>query len=490
MRSVAVSLAVVVATAIVGGCGHESDSQTSAPDYAKDVSSRISIDATMAHLQRLQDIADANGGNRAAGTPGFEQSVQYVADTLRDKGFDVSTPAFELNLFRPVRASLTVGGKPIQAAVMQYSQPSAPQGATGPMVVAPASDAPGCAPESYGGLPVKGSVVLVDRGTCYVAEKAQIAAELGAVALVVADNVDEAEFGGAGSANDDTKIPVVTVTKAVGAALRSAPADATVVVDAHVDKVTTHNVVAQTKTGSTDNVVMVGGHLDSVEKGPGINDNGTGVAAILETAVQMGASPPVTNAVRFAFWSAEELGLIGSENYVRSLDEQGLRNIAMYLNFDMLGSPNACYFTSDADQSTKPDFDSGLQLIPEGAPGIERTLVSALESNGVTPEDMAFDGRSDYDSFTRAGVPSGNMDTGAEEDKTPAQAKEWGGEAEKPCDPNYHEPGDTVGNVNKGAFDKMGRVVGYATALYAQDLTGRNGVPERQDRTRHVLEPQ
>ena len=206
----------------------------------------------------------------------------------------------------------------------------------------------------------------------------------------------------------------------------------------------------------------------------------------LETALQLGSSPQVSNAVRFGFWGAEEYGLLGSSNYVESLDVDALKDIALYLNFDMLGSPNPCYFTSDADQSMPPDFEAGLQPIPEGSPGIERALVAALESNGVTPEDMAFDGRSDYDSFTRAGIPSGNMDTGADELKSAQQVAEWSGQEGKACDPNYHSPDDTIANVNRDALSKTGRVVGYVTALYAQDQTGRNGIPVREDRTRHV----
>ena len=483
-----VALAVNVAVAAVGlsACDRRSERQPDPDAYAEQVSSRVSIDAMMAHLQKLQDIADANGGTRVTGSPGFDESVKFVADTLRDNGFDVTTPEFEMDVFNLDRESLTVRGAPVEAHAVGYTQPSPKEGVTGPLVVAPSGEAPGCAAADYTGLPVRGAVVLVDRGACFLIDKAQVAAEAGAAALVIANNVDEKAFSGGMSAGDDSKIPVLSVSKAVGAQLKSQPGDATVLIDSRIDKVKTHNVIAQTKTGDTDDVVVVGGHLDSVRAGPGINDNGSGVAAILETALQMGNSPSISHAVRFAFWSGEEEGLFGSLDYVRSLGEEGLKDVALYLNFDMLGSPNPCYFTSDADQSMPPDFEAGLQPIPEGSPGIERALVAALESNGVTPEDMAFDGRSDYDSFTRAGIPSGNMDTGADELKSAQQVAEWSGQEGKACDPNYHSPDDTIANVNRDALSKTGRVVGYVTALYAQDQTGRNGIPVREDRTRHV----
>jgi Zn-dependent M28 family amino/carboxypeptidase len=233
-------------------------------------------------------------------------------------------------------------------------------------------------------------------------------------------------------------------------------------------------------------VVMAGAHLDSVPEGPGINDNGSGVAAVLETAVQLGNSPQVHNAVRFAFWGAEELGLIGSRNYVESLKLDDLKNIALYLNFDMLASPNPGYFTYDGDQSL-PAETRGQPVVPEGSAGIERTLVAYLKSAGKTAEDTSFDGRSDYEGFTLAGIPAGGLFSGAEAKKSADQAKLWGGTADEPFDPNYHQKTDTLDHIDRTSLGINGSGVAYALALYAQDLSGRNGVPVMEDRVRHVL---
>ncbi|WP_228649685.1 M28 family peptidase, partial [Microtetraspora sp. AC03309] len=152
-------------------------------------------------------------------------------------------------------------------------------------------------------------MVLVDRGSCPFADKQTAAAERGAVAMIVVNTDNEEKMGGTLGRNTDVKIPVVSVTKDEGTRLRNAPGPTTIKLVAGVRVEHTRNVIAQTKTGSTSDVVMVGAHLDSVPEGPGINDNGSGVAAVLETALQLGDSPQVNNAVRFGFWGAEEEGL-------------------------------------------------------------------------------------------------------------------------------------------------------------------------------------
>lgn len=194
----------------------------------------------------------------------------------------------------------------------------------------------------------------------------------------------------------------------------------------------------------------------------------------------------MNNAVRFGFWGAEELGLIGSRKYIESLDVEQLKNIALYLNFDMLASPNPGYFTYDGDQSLDPT-KRGQPVVPEGSAGIERTLVAYLKSAGKEPRDTSFDGRSDYDGFTQAGIPSGGLFSGAEVKKSEDEAKLWGGAADEPFDPNYHQKGDTIDNIDRDELAVNGRGVPYAVGMYAQDLSGRNGVPVRDDRTRHVV---
>ncbi len=483
-------VAVLSATALavgVGGCGKE-DRATPAPEYAEQIGQSIGVEAMVGHLTRLQEIADQHGGNRAMGTPGYQGSVDYVVNTLRDKGFETDTQEFEVRLPFAEEPDVTVGGTEVTAKPLSFTVGTGPDGVSGPLVAAPVDETPGCADADYEGLPVSGAVVLVDRGSCQFGDKQTIAAKRGAVALIVADNVDRPveEFGGTLGSTTDVKIPVVSVSKAEGARLRANPARAVIKLKAGVNVDKTSNVIAQTTTGSTENVVMVGAHLDSVPEGPGINDNGSGVAAVLETALQMGPSPDVENAVRFAFWGAEELGLLGSSDYVGRLDAEELKDIALYLNYDMIGSPNPGYFTYDGNQSAPPSADGRVPRVPEGSAGIERMLAAYLDAAGKPARDTSFDGRSDYDAFTAAGIPSGGLFSGAEENMTVEQAELWGGKADQPFDPNYHKKTDTLDQIDRTALEILGRGVGHSVALYAQDISGRNGVPVREDRTRHV----
>jgi Zn-dependent M28 family amino/carboxypeptidase len=496
VEPVRLSTAIVATVAAIAltlnGCSNDQPEQqrTTTPgaaDYAAMLRQRVTTDAMMGHLQQLQTIADKHDGNRAVGTPGYTASVDYIVNALRGKGFDVQTPEFEFRQFHAEKPALTVGGAPINANALEYSRGTAPDGVNGSLVAAPVEDTPGCTGADYGALPVAGAIALVDRGACQFAVKEQAAVERGAVALVIADNVDEEQMGGTLGTQTDVKIPVVSVSKVDGARLRAQGGTATIKLTAGVDKIKANNVIAQTKTGSSQNVVMVGGHLDSVKAGPGVDDNGSGVAAVLETALQMGSSPPIQNAVRFGFWGAEELGLVGSEKYLESLDVNALKDIALYLNFDMLGSPNPGYFTYDGDQSAPPDPKQGTPRVPEGSAGIERTLVAYLTSQGKTAEDTSFQGRSDYAGFTDAGIPAGGLFSGAEEKKTAEQVRLWGGQTDEPFDANYHQKTDTLDKIDRAALGINGGGVAYAVGLYAQDEAGRNGVPIRDDRTRHVV---
>ncbi|ANE82419.1 amidohydrolase [Mycobacterium adipatum] len=489
-RSLVAMLSVAALAVGIGGCARDAeDAASRAPaEYAEKIAQSLHIDAMMGHLTRLQEIADQHGGNRAMGTPGYQASVDYVVNLLRDKGFDAKTEEFEVRQPFAEEPDVTVAGSKVSAKGMSFTVGTDPQGVSGPLVAAPADESPGCADADYEGLPVQGAVVLVDRGTCQFGEKAGIAAKRGAVALLIADNEDRKveEFGGTLGSKTTVKIPVLAITEAEGARLRANPGEATVKLTAGVDVKKTSNVIAQTTTGSTENVVMVGAHLDSVPEGPGINDNGSGVAAVLETALQMGSSPDVQNAVRFGFWGAEELGLRGSADYVGRLDAEALKDIALYLNFDMVGSPNPGYFTYDGNQSAPPAADGSVPRVPEGSAGIERLLIGYLDGAGKPGRDTSFDGRSDYDAFTQAGIPSGGLFSGAEENMTAEQAELWGGNADQPFDPNYHKATDTLDHIDRTALEILGRGVGYSTAFYAQDISGRNGVPVREDRTRHA----
>jgi len=209
---------------------------------------------------------------------------------------------------------------------------------------------------------------------------------------------------------------------------------------------TGYNLIADWPGGDTNRVVMSGSHLDSVTAGPGINDNGSGSAAVLETALAVSrAGYQPTKHLRFAWWGAEELGLVGSRYYVNSLSSTNRAKISGYLNFDMIGSPNPGYFVYDDD------------------PAIEKTFKDYYAGLGVATEiETEGDGRSDHAPFKNAGVPVGGLFSGADYIKTAAQAAKWGGTSGQAFDRCYHSSCDTTSNVNDTALNRNSDAIAYA----------------------------
>jgi Zn-dependent M28 family amino/carboxypeptidase len=207
-----------------------------------------------------------------------------------------------------------------------------------------------------------------------------------------------------------------------------------------------------------------------VLRGPGINDNGSGSAAILETAIQMAKVTP-RNKLRFAWWGAEESGLVGSNAYVAGLSAEEKQKIALYLNFDMVGSPNHVFFIYDGDDSDQVGAGPG----PGGSAQIEKVFEGFYASRGVPFKGTDFSGRSDYGAFIANGIPAGGLFTGAEGVKTPAEAATWGGTAGQPYDPCYHLACDTYANNNNSALDINSDAIAYAILQFAMNTSAVNG---------------
>jgi aminopeptidase S len=224
---------------------------------------------------------------------------------------------------------------------------------------------------------------------------------------------------------------------------------------------TGRNVIAQTRTGDADRVVMVGAHLDSVKQGPGINDNGSGVATLLAIATKLGASPPIHNALRFAFWGSEEEDMQGSEHYVETLSSAERRGILLYLNVDMVASRNGGYFVQGGYGRGKST--SG----PAGSAKVGQVLADRIATTGVTAEGMKFDGSSDYAPFVEAGIPSGGVLAGDEGQKTEDEASNWGGQAGQTFDSCYHSACDRIDNMDPVMFDRFTDAIAGAVGYFA-----------------------
>ncbi|HSN75258.1 MAG TPA: M28 family metallopeptidase, partial [Anaerolineae bacterium] len=233
---------------------------------------------------------------------------------------------------------------------------------------------------------------------------------------------------------------------------------------------TQYNVIAESRDGDPNNIVMAGAHLDSVQRGPGINDNGSGSAAILETAIKMAKVKP-RNKLRFAWWGAEESGLLGSIAYVAGLSEEEKAKIALYLNFDMVGSPNHVFFIYDGDDSDAVGAGPG----PSGSDDIEKVFEGFFASRGLPFKGSDFSGRSDYGPFIANNIPAGGLFTGAEGIKTAEEAALWGGTAGQQYDPCYHLACDTFANNNDTALDVNSDAVAYAVLQFSMNTTAING---------------
>lgn len=474
---------LALACALAGCAAPKSLPPTAAPDLSRDLAAKVTGDGMFAHLRALQTVADSNGGNRATGTPGYDASVDYVVKALKAKGFEVTTPEFQrLYTVSEGKPTLTVAGRSYSVDQASLLVQTPPGGLAGPPVRPSRSD--GCAVADYPPALPDNAIAVVDDTGCSVVDKHNSAVAKGAAGLIVIsaaqDRGSSANLFGPGYYNQ-LKVPVAVVGASGAAALARTNAPIRLVLDTENIQIKSRNVLAQTKTGTPDEVVMVGARLDSPPGSPGINSAGSGVAAVLETALQLGPLPPVTNAVRFAFWGD---GINGAMDYVFGMDSEGLNSIALYLNFDMLGSPNAGYFTDDGDQSGLPGTGVRSADVPEGSAAIERTLAGYLNLAGKRPADMPLSIRSYYHPFLVAGVPIGGMTTGASQTKTTVQARLWGGQAGVAFDPQYLSVGDTVDNINRQALEVMGSGVAFAVGAYAESIRGVNGVTPHDKRHR------
>ena len=322
----------IMAASIAGGCASAREPGTAPPErdrYVSELPRSVSTARLRQHLAALQRIADAHGGTRVAASPGYAASVRYVRDALVAAGYRPSVSTFPFTSYRErreVARQLTPTARPIRVEAIDYS-PSTPAGGLRGRV-APADN--GCEPGDFAGT--RGRIAIASRGACFIFQKAQNAAAAGARALLVFTTEPGPIDATLGDPNA-SRIPVAAIEAPIARSLLGAN-DAIVNLEITTEKrhTTSQNVIASTH--AQGRVLLVGAHLDSVLAGAGINDNGTGVAALLELARVLRARAPRL-AVRVAFWGSEEFGLVGSRAYASSVDPAQL---AGYLNFDMLGT--------------------------------------------------------------------------------------------------------------------------------------------------------
>lgn len=512
-RTIAVATTVAVMAALSagtpalahGGKGHQDR------ELGTRLARAVTVDGVLKHARAFQRIADRNEGNRASGLPGYDASADYVATRLERAGYEVTRQTFTFPFWRdvapPTLAQTAPGSVDYETGSFTYSGSGDVTGAVVPVdLTLPPTPEPsstsGCEAADFTPAPAAPTVALVQRGSCDFAVKVANAVAAGYDAVIIFNEGNPGRTDlTTGTLGAPVTVPVVGLSFADGSALaQTAGAQVRVTTQTETDlQRETENVIAdlparhhgkghQGSKGSKgkghdrgqrfaeDEVVVVGAHLDSVTEGPGINDNGSGSATVLEIAEELSDQGfrDLRRPVRFAFWGAEEAGLLGSEHYVASLSPDELASIHANLNFDMLGSPNYVRFVYDGDGS------EGGEAGPEGSAQIEEVFTDYFDRRGLASEPTDFDGRSDYGPFIAAGIPAGGLFSGAEGVKTPAQAAVYGGTAGEAYDACYHSACDDLSNLSNRALSELGDAAAFATGTL---LTSRDGF-SRDDRPR------
>ncbi|KAM5344656.1 hypothetical protein ACJ41O_013191 [Fusarium nematophilum] len=380
----------------------------------------------MRNLHKLNDIAYDNGGNRAFGLPGYDASVDFIyKEVSKLKGFKAWKQDFPALFTETTAAEVTVDDETFRTVALTYTPSTPEEGITRELVHGPEGSA-GCDAANYDGLDVEGKIVLVERGLCpdatTFAGKLKAAAAAGADAVVIY-NSDPAKLtaGSLSAPNPEEYVPAGLIDQEPGQALK-ARLDAGETVEAFVKIVQlieeriTQNVFAETKGGDDSNLVVLGAHLDSVQAGPGINDDGSGTSLILELAKGLQHFSTKLK-VRFGWWGAEENGLWGSRYYVNNLSTEEIDDLLLYLNFDMVS--RGFYGVFDG---------TGEKTGPGGPPGsdvIEDLFLDHFASKGIETTPVGLTGGTDYVPFLQViNKPVGGLftGTGAEQDACYHQA--------------------------------------------------------------------
>ncbi|KAL6410914.1 leucine aminopeptidase 2 [Ilyonectria robusta] len=456
-RNTAVALLAVASPGLVGAKGlRKLDSKRLQAD--------IKTTNLMGNLEAFNEIALDNGGNRAFGLPGYAASVDYIWKRIsKVKGAKIwkqDVPA----LFAFVNSiQLTVDDAPIYVYGLTYSPSTSEEGITAEIVLGP-EGAAGCDASSYDGLDVDGKIVLVQRFRCptggTLAGRVIPAAAAGASAVIIYHDLTTNVTAGSLSAPDPEKhVPAGFITLADGLKIK-ARLEAGETVTAHfqqsqtIETRITQNVLAETTGGDPRNVIMLGAHLDSVQAGPGINDDGSGSSLILELFLAL-SKYKTKNTIRFAWWGAEENGLLGSRYYCSNLDAAKVNDLLVYLNYDMVAK--GFFGVADTDGSTY-----GVKA-PSGSEVVEKLFVNYFTSKGLEVTPASLTNGSDYAPFWQIlNKPFGFLHTGTAVEQ----------------DPCYHQACDTIENPDPKTLTINAKAAAHI--LTVLDQKGTKLIPKQK----------
>lgn len=399
------------------------------------VASQLELASLESHLAALAEIGQENGDRSVAGL-GFHASVDYVERQLRELGLDPQRQAFEHPIVvqsTPPELVLLTGGEetalapPTFAASFRSASGSA-DGAPFP-VGHEASGCGGCDAASWTDFP-EGAIAWVRGRTSDLPTIGFQASLSGAAAVLLEVDTGDPERRWDPRGPISAGLPIVLIGQNVAEQVAAADAVRLTVAVDEDHRVSSVNVLAELPGREPGPVLMIGSHLDSVVGSYGVNDNGTGIAVVLELTRAL-AGCDLRPTVRVAFWGAEEWGLRGSAHYVDRVDPG---DVLAYLNLDMLGSPNG-----------------GHYVYGEREPGtLAARLGEAFDALGAPwLWDERLGARSDHAAFDAAGVPVVSLVSGAEAIVDDDTAAIFGTEAGLQHDPCYHRSCDDLANVDR-----------------------------------------
>ncbi|CAK7210992.1 Aminopeptidase Y [Sporothrix curviconia] len=440
--------------------------------------SKISSKRLLGHASALYGIAQrgyAEYGHptRVIGSGGHNGTLDYIYSIVSALGggkpeegtdgyYHVWNQTFPATTGNVYESRLVLNDTVVQGHPMGLTPPTKANQPVFAKLALVAND--GCDASDYP-ADVKGAIALIQRGTCPFGQKSELAGKAGAVSAVVYNTENGPLSGTLGTPTPD-QIATFGLSgkegKPLAAALKKgATLDGIAYIDSEVRTIITKNILAQTVGGDPENCVMLGGHSDSVAEGPGINDDGSGSLTLIEVATQL-VQFNVNNCVRFAWWAAEEEGLLGSDFYAASLSPEENLKVRLFMDYDMLASPNYVYQVYNALDSENP----------AGSQALRDLYADWYTAHSLNYTLVPFDGRSDYDGFIRAGIPAGGIATGAEGIKTEEEAALFGGTAGDWYDPCYHQLCDDVSNVNLTAWELNAKLVAHSVATFAVSFEG------------------
>ncbi|KAI1375006.1 Zn-dependent exopeptidase [Hypoxylon crocopeplum] len=400
----------------------------------------INSDSVLTHLQSLQDVADSCGGSRRTGTQGHAQTLEYIKDHLSSQGYYVEVQHFEGLMQTKSKVTLVVNDELYEADAIGWSPSSNLTGR--PLIFV---NATGCRTIEYP-KEALGGVVLVAGGGCAPSIKSIAAGGAGADAIIVHEPTElSPSLGGL----DDRHIPSARISER----------DARYIQDLEGPLWAEVVEISTEEYGDEENTLLVGTHTDSVSDSAGINDNASGIASLLEIATQL-AKFKTNSRVKFAFWTAAEPCLLGSRHWVSTAYEEDLRRIRLYLDVNMLGSPNGALRIYDGNGT---EFQNPG---PRGSGHAEETLARGFDAQGAHYKRAEISNRSDYAPFFDAHIPIAGLFSGANGFKTADEVDMFGGQAGFPYDSNYHQPEDNMENINITALMANTKALAHAIGTY------------------------